>query len=132
MEGFQAEGGLDHRSWCCITESVIHHRSKLTRQGPAGPAFRRRHAAAVPACPAGPGMWPAETARTMSRDGPRAGPDPGSHSTRIDHQGSAGTASRRRSPVPAPQPRKPAQMTLAAELNPYESELNPHEAVPGG
>jgi hypothetical protein len=50
-----SEGGLGHRSWCCITESVIHHRSKLTRQGPAaripqakrggstGPPGRSRH-----------------------------------------------------------------------------------------
>ena len=30
--------------------------SKLTRQGPAGPAFRRRKEAAAPACPTGPGM----------------------------------------------------------------------------
>ena len=35
-------------------------------------------------------------------------------------------------PGPQPQPRKPAQMTLAPELNPYKSELNPHKAVPDG
>jgi hypothetical protein len=51
-----SEGGLDPRSRWYITETVIHHRSKLTRQGPAGPAFRRRHEAAAPACPISPGM----------------------------------------------------------------------------
>jgi len=35
------------------------------------------------------------------------------------------------SPAPQPKPVKPAQMTLATELNPHETELNPHEAVPG-
>ncbi len=40
-----SEGGLGHRSWCCITESVIHHHSKLTRQGPSGRAFLGRAAA---------------------------------------------------------------------------------------
>jgi hypothetical protein len=49
-----SEGGLGHRSWCCITDSVMSHQSKLTRHGTAGPAFRRRHAAAAPACRVGP------------------------------------------------------------------------------
>ena len=31
-----SEGGLGPHSWWYITESVIHHRSKLTRQGPPG------------------------------------------------------------------------------------------------
>jgi hypothetical protein len=36
----------------------------------------------------------------------------------------------RQSPAPQPQPGKPAQMTLATELNPHKTELNPHKAVP--
>ena len=51
-----SEEGLDPQSWWYIPELGIYHRSKLTRKGSAGPAFRRRHAAAAPACPAGPGM----------------------------------------------------------------------------
>ena len=51
-----SEGGLEPPRTCCITDSVMYHQSKLTRHGTAGPAFRRRHAAAAPACPAGPGM----------------------------------------------------------------------------
>ena len=64
----------------------------------------------------------------------RPGPDCGSRLTTLHHQGSTVTASRCCSPVPAPlaQPRKPAQMTLADELNPHKTELNPHKAVPGG
>jgi hypothetical protein len=31
-----SEGGLGLRSWCYITETVIYHQSKLTRQGPPG------------------------------------------------------------------------------------------------
>src|SRR5271169_1500576 len=51
-----SEGGLGPRQWWYIPERGIHHHSKLTRQGPAGPAFRRRKEAAAPACPTGPGM----------------------------------------------------------------------------
>jgi hypothetical protein len=46
-----SEGGLGPRSWWYIPERGIHHHSKLTRQGPAGPAFRRRKEAAAPARP---------------------------------------------------------------------------------
>jgi hypothetical protein len=62
----------------------------------------------------------------------RPGLDCGSRLTALDHQESTMTASRccSAAPAPQPQPRKPAQMTLAAELNPHETELNPHEAVP--
>jgi hypothetical protein len=28
-----SEGGLGHRSWCCITDSVMYHQPKLTQQG---------------------------------------------------------------------------------------------------
>ena len=65
---------------------------------------------------------------------PQVGPDRGSRLTALDHQGSTVTAFRccPAVPAPQPQPRKPAQMTLPAELNPHETELNPHEAVPGG
>jgi hypothetical protein len=44
------------------------------------------------------------------------------------------TASRCRPEVPAAAAAapEPAQMTLAAELNPHKTELNPHKAVPGG
>ena len=53
----RVRGGLDPRSWWYIPKRGIHHHSKLTRQGPAGPAFRRRKEAAAPACPTGcPGM----------------------------------------------------------------------------
>ncbi len=52
-----SEGGLGHRPWCCITETVMYHHSTLTRHGTAGPAFRSRRAAAAPACSAGPGMY---------------------------------------------------------------------------
>jgi hypothetical protein len=55
-KGFVSEGGLDPRSWWYIPERGIHHHSKLARQGPARPAFRRRKEAAAPACPTGPGM----------------------------------------------------------------------------
>src|SRR5260370_40112710 len=53
---FVSEGGLEPRSWWYIPKRGIHHHSKLTRQGSAGPAFRRRKEAAAPACPTGPGM----------------------------------------------------------------------------
>jgi len=71
-----SEGGLDPRSWWYIPESGIYHQSKVTRQGPAGPASHRQTEAAAPACPTGPGMWPAETTRVVSRDRAacRAGP----------------------------------------------------------
>jgi len=48
-------GGLGPRSWWYIPESGIYHQSALTRQGPAGPAIRRRTEAAAPARLAGPG-----------------------------------------------------------------------------
>ncbi len=55
-KGFVSEGGLEPRSWWYIPKRGIHHHSKLTRQGPAGPAFRRRKEAAAPGRPTGPGM----------------------------------------------------------------------------
>jgi len=51
-----SEGGLGPRPWWYIPESGIYHHSKLTRQRPAGPAFRRRQEAAAPGRPTGPGM----------------------------------------------------------------------------
>jgi hypothetical protein len=72
-KGFVSEGGLGPRSWWYIPEAGIYHHSKLTRQGPAGPAIRRRKEAASPARLTGPGMWPAETTRAVSRNG-AAGP----------------------------------------------------------
>ena len=36
MEGFQAEGGLEHPLKWYITETVIYHQPKPTRQGPPG------------------------------------------------------------------------------------------------
>jgi hypothetical protein len=57
LNPYVSEGGLDPRSWWYIPKRGIHHHSKLTRQGPAGPAFRRRKEAAASACPTGcPGM----------------------------------------------------------------------------
>jgi hypothetical protein len=53
---YVSEGGLEPRSWWYIPKPGIHHHFKLTRQGPAGPAFRRRHEAAASAYLAGPGM----------------------------------------------------------------------------
>ena len=103
MEGFQAWGGLGLPRWWYITETVIYHPSKLTRHGSAGPAFRRRHEAAAPA------YWPVRACDLQKRrgrsagTGARAGPDPGSRSPTLDHQGST-VASRCRPPVPAPQP----------------------------
>ena len=55
-ENSVSEEGLDPPSWWYIPERGIHHHSKLTRQGPAGPASRRRKEAAAPARPTGPGM----------------------------------------------------------------------------
>jgi hypothetical protein len=43
-----SEGGLEHPFEWYITETVIYHQSKLTRQGPSGRAFRGRAAAAPP------------------------------------------------------------------------------------
>jgi hypothetical protein len=34
-----SEGGLGPRSWWYITETVIYHQSKITRNGAPGPAF---------------------------------------------------------------------------------------------
>ena len=43
-----SEGGLEPRSGWYITETVIYHQSKLTRQRPPGSASRRRIAAPPP------------------------------------------------------------------------------------
>ena len=43
-----SERGLEHPFGWYITETVIYHQPKLTRQGPPGSAFRRRIAAAPP------------------------------------------------------------------------------------
>jgi hypothetical protein len=43
-----SEGGLEPRSGWYITETVIYHQSKLTRQRPPGPASCRRIAAPPP------------------------------------------------------------------------------------
>jgi len=32
-----SEGGLGHRPWCCITDLVMYHQSRLTRHGRPGP-----------------------------------------------------------------------------------------------
>ena len=56
LMGFNVSEGLDPRSWWYIPKWGIHHHSKLTWQGPAGPAFRRRKEAAAPACLTGLGM----------------------------------------------------------------------------
>ena len=96
--------------------------SQAKRGGSTGPPDRSRHVT----CGNDEGGQP-EWDR-------RPGPDCGSRIKTLNDQGSTVTASRCCPPVPAPQPqaRQPAQMTLAAELNPHETELNPHEAVPGG
>jgi hypothetical protein len=41
-ENAVSEGGLGPVPEWYITETVIYHQPKLTRQGPPGPAFRRR------------------------------------------------------------------------------------------
>ena len=127
-----SEGGLGPRSWWYIPEQGIHHHSKLTRQGPAGPAFRRRKRDASTGRPdrtrhvtcgndgggePGPGRMQGRTAaaaarRFIIRDAQWQPP-----------------AAARKSPHRSRSPREPAQMTLAAELNPHKTELNPHKAV---
>jgi transposase len=47
---------LGPRSWWYIPGPGIYHHAKLTRQGPAGPAIRRRKEAAASARPAGPSV----------------------------------------------------------------------------
>ena len=54
--GKVSEVGLDPGSWWYIPKRGIHHHSKLTRQGPAGPHFAGEKEAAAPACRTGPGM----------------------------------------------------------------------------
>jgi hypothetical protein len=107
-----SEGGLDPRSWWYIPKRGIHHQSKLTRQGSAEPAFRRRKEAAAPARPTSPGAWLRRRRGGQPEWDRRPGPDCGSRLARLHHQGSAVTASRccPAVPAPQPQPRKPAQM----------------------
>jgi hypothetical protein len=46
--GITESEGLEHPFEWYITETVIYHQSKLTREGPSGRAFRGRAAAAPP------------------------------------------------------------------------------------
>ena len=57
----------------------------------------------------------------------RPGPDGGIRTAPLRHRAGTVTASRccPEVPVPQPQPREPAQVTLAAELKPHKTELNP-------
>ena len=49
---------------------------------------------------------------------------------RVDPDRAAAASRHADQPLPQPQPSKPAQMTLAAELNPHKTELNPHKQSP--
>ncbi len=127
-----SEGGLGPRPWWYIPKRGIHHHSKLTRQGPAGPAFRRRIAAAPP----GPHDQPEHlTCRNDDHGRPESGswlgPGAGIRAVALRHLAGTVTASRccRTFPYRTRNPREPAQITLATELNPHEPELNPHKAV---
>ena len=93
--------------------------SQAKRGGSTGPPDRSRHVTCGNDESGEPGT------------GPHAGPDHGSRSTTLEHQGSTVTAARCCSPVPAPQPQpgKPGPDDLATELNPHKTELNPHKAA---
>ena len=129
-----SEGGLEHPFEWHITETVIHHQPKLTRQGPAGPHFadekRRQHRPArqVQECELrkrrgrSAGMGP--QARAGLRQPPHYAYSSGKHGDSLPLlPGSSGTAAAASQTGPD---------DLAAELNPHETELNPHKAVPGG
>jgi hypothetical protein len=117
---------------------VVHHRNgdlspaKANTTKAAGSASRRRIAAAPP----GPhGQSEHLTCGNDDRGQPesscRPGPDGGIRTAALHHPAGMVTASRccPEVPVPQPQPREPAQMTVVAELNPHKTELNPHKAV---
>ena len=127
-----SEGGLEHPFGWYITETVIHHQPKLTRQGPPGSAFRRRIAAAPP------GQHDQSERLTCGNDDRgqpesscRPGPDGGLRTAALHHLAGMVTASRCCPEVPAPQPQplRTSPDDLAAELNPHKTELNPHKAV---
>ena len=95
-KGLVSEGGLEPPRRCCITETVIYHQPKLPRQGPPGPASRRRTAAAPP--------WPHDrsghlTCGNDDRGQPewscRPGPDGGIRTAALRHLAGIVTASRR-------------------------------------
>ena len=129
-----SEGGLGPRPWWYIPNggsitipnyTATAGRARIPqakRGGSTGPPNRSRHVTCGndEGGKPGPGRTQGRTAAAAAR--------------RLIIRGSTVTASRCCSPVPAPQrqPSKPAQMTLAAELNPHKTELNPQKAVPGG
>jgi hypothetical protein len=129
-ENVVSEGGLGRRSWCCLTDSVIHHRSKLTRQGPPGSAFRRR--AAAPPRP-----------RDQSEDLTCGNDGRVSRNRAAGQDRTAASAPRRSiswqagnsllllpgSSRTAAAALRTSPDDLAAELNPHKTELNPHKAV---
>ena len=124
--------GLEHPFEWYITETVIYHQPKVTRQGPPGPASRRRIAAAPP----GPHdqsehLTCGNDDRGQPESSCRPGPDGGIRTAALHHLAGRVTASRCCPEVPAPQPRPPRTSPddLAAELNPHKTELNPHKAV---
>src|SRR6266702_6609028 len=128
---YVSEGGLGPRPWWYIPKPGIYHQSKLPRQGPPGPASRRRIAAAPP----GPhaqsehlacgnddrGSAGIELARTGRRHPHRGAPSSGRQGDSLPllPEDSA----------PQPQPPRTSPDDLAAELNPHKTELNPHKAV---
>ena len=127
-----SEGGLDPRSWWYIPKRGIYHQPKLTRQGPPGPASRRRIAAAPP----GPHdqsehLTCGNDDRGQPESSCRPGPDGGIRTVALHRLAGRVTASRCCPEVPAPQPQPPRTSPddLAAELNPHKTELNPPKAV---
>ena len=124
--------GLERPLEWYITETVIYHQPKLTRQGPPGSASRRRIAAAPP----GPHdqsehLTCGNDDRGQPESSCRPGPDGGIRAAALHHLAGRVTASRCCPEVPAPQPRPPRTSPddLAAELNPHKTELNPHKAA---
>jgi hypothetical protein len=116
---FVSEGGLEHPLEWYITETVIYHQPKVTRQGPPGPHDQSEH------------LTCGNDDRGQPESSCRPGPDGGIRTAALHHLAGRVTASRCCPEVPAPQPRPPRTSPddLAAELNPHKTELNPHKAV---
>jgi len=129
---YVSEGGLGPRPWWYIPKPGIYHQSKLPRQGPPGPASRRRIAAAPP----GPHDQ-SEHLTCGNDDRGSAGIELLARTGRRHPHRGAPSSGRQGDSLPllpedsAPQPQPPRTSPddLAAELNPHKTELNPHKAV---
>src|SRR5579859_860816 len=84
-----SQGGLGPRSWWYIPERGIHHHTKLTRKGPAGPASRRRKEAGSTGPPDRSRYVTCGNDEGGEPGSGRAGPDRGSRSTTLNPQGMA-------------------------------------------